>query len=549
MRRSLFVPLFCVQLIQIALVPPANLPCNDDWLYASISSKIISEGRYEHHPFLEPIALLHVYTGAIIERLFGESFVVLRVSTLVLALVGAWAAAKCATVCGIPRRYALLCGTTVLINPLYLNLSNTFMSDVPFLAYMTISSYFYLKALRSGNLKDVLMGGFFGVISFFVRQIGEITVAAYVAAMAVSCLRSRSIPPLRHWAAVIPPWVIAVWGFNVWKNSLELRQERHFTIPTEHLAEKAQGSLAYAVCILVAMGFYVLPFTVMAASKWLWGAERWSRSRFAAFVVCALFFASIFAIQMGAPMPSPGNVIHTFGIGPHTIAGIPEFGQVGTSLITPIWITITILGILSASLAIARSAVKVRGNTASSFSLPHTVYLMTWATLVFASSYTTYLPVVFDRYTLQMISPLSILAAASMTPGASPRVFCAGILAAVGLYVISIAALQDYTKWNAARKDAFEYLVREMKVPQEQIDAGYEYTGPAMRDAIREKQGRLSSAEFKEKWSRYGAYEIAFEPLPGYRIEKSFPYYSWLGFSTRHVYALKRDRKRPGFSE
>ena len=139
LKKSLFFPLAALMLITVALVPPrGDFPLNDDWIYAKTVEGILETGTYEANPYGDPTLIAQAYWGALFCDLFGYSYPVLRVSTLVLCLLGAWAAAHCARACGLPYGAALLSGGIFIANPFVLNLSYTFMTDVPFLALSTV---------------------------------------------------------------------------------------------------------------------------------------------------------------------------------------------------------------------------------------------------------------------------------------------------------------------------------------------------------------------------------------------------------------------------
>jgi hypothetical protein len=147
---SLFLPLLLLWLLTLLLVSPkGEFPLNDDWIYGQTVQTLLDDHTYVRHPFGKPTAVAQVLWGALFAAPFGFSFIALRLSTLVLSLLGSWFTAKCARACGLSRHVALLFGCVVLSNPLNLNLSYTFMTDVPFCMATTLSAYFYIKALRS----------------------------------------------------------------------------------------------------------------------------------------------------------------------------------------------------------------------------------------------------------------------------------------------------------------------------------------------------------------------------------------------------------------
>ena len=98
---SVFCPIVLAMIATVCLVVPrCNFPLNDDWVYAKTIQRLLEEHRYVRHPFSHALAIGQTLWGALFAAVFGFNFVVLRASTLVLALVALWATARCALECG-----------------------------------------------------------------------------------------------------------------------------------------------------------------------------------------------------------------------------------------------------------------------------------------------------------------------------------------------------------------------------------------------------------------------------------------------------------------
>src|SRR5690349_19660331 len=148
-RESIWLPIIAVFVISMLLVSPrGEFPLNDDWIHARVVRDLVEHGHYEHHPYLTATFVAQAYWGALFTWLFGFSFTVLRLSTLVLAVVGGWAVARAAMALGLPRGLALLCGILCCANPLMMNLAYSFMTDVPFLAACSLAGCCFLIYLR-----------------------------------------------------------------------------------------------------------------------------------------------------------------------------------------------------------------------------------------------------------------------------------------------------------------------------------------------------------------------------------------------------------------
>ena len=58
------------------------------------------------------------------------------------------------------------------VNPLYLGLSFSFMSDIPFLGVFAPALYFVVRGLNRDRIGLIVVGLLLGGVSMFVRQLG-----------------------------------------------------------------------------------------------------------------------------------------------------------------------------------------------------------------------------------------------------------------------------------------------------------------------------------------------------------------------------------------
>ncbi|HOS04295.1 MAG TPA: hypothetical protein PKZ01_14545, partial [Candidatus Hydrogenedentes bacterium] len=132
--RSLFVPaLFLVAGTLLLVSPRGDFALNDDWVYAKAVQSFLDTGRFQQHPYAASIAVGMQLYGSVWAKAFGFSYTVLRLSTLSCLVLCLWAIARCAVAMGMSRATALVCSGLVVCNPIVINLSYTFMTDVPFM--------------------------------------------------------------------------------------------------------------------------------------------------------------------------------------------------------------------------------------------------------------------------------------------------------------------------------------------------------------------------------------------------------------------------------
>jgi len=167
-----------IALSYIALIvlvnPVGDFPVNNDWAYARSVLSLVENGQFRLLGWGTMTLVTQVLWGALWVKLFGFSFEVLRFSTIFLGLV---ALAGCYfLILNLGKQaWIALAGTFVLMaNPLFLVLTNSFMTDVPFLALSVWSAYFLLRAIEEDSIRHLFKGMCFAVAAILLRQIALI---------------------------------------------------------------------------------------------------------------------------------------------------------------------------------------------------------------------------------------------------------------------------------------------------------------------------------------------------------------------------------------
>ncbi|MBN2307485.1 MAG: glycosyltransferase family 39 protein [Candidatus Hydrogenedentes bacterium] len=554
-RESLLIPLLLLFLVTVVLVNPrGDFPLNDDWLFAKSVQTLLKEHRLVRHPFAAPSAAPQILWGALAAALFGFSFTALRATTLLVAALGCWAVARCARACGLSRNAALLCGALVLCNPLFVNLSFTFMTDVPFFTLMAFSALFSLRALRSGRARDVCLASAFGGAAFFLRQFGVCAGGAYALAAALVSYQRRQRIPLRHCVAFLAPWLAAGLLFLIWRAAQEPRAPGHDFSAGRSWPFRIALCFSYAAVITTYMGLYVLPAAWARASQLVTRRERWRPAQWAGFGAFTALAASFLLFVHCRPLPVLYNILYDLGTGPLLL----RYAQYVYRGWAPVhigdwWWAITLLAVAAGGVLVADLIHRCRlrpGEPVSDappqadgpFAGGQGWFLFFWAALVTASSYNPFVSCAFDRYTLPVLIPAAVLCAGGLTP----RLPKAG-KALLGLtlalfYLFSVAAAHDYLAWNRARWAGLDYLRNEVGAPPERIDGGYEFNGMYTSDTFMELHDTRDFYERgdKEWWVLDDTYAVSFFLREDYEEIARMPYFAWLGMERRYIFVLKR---------
>src|SRR5215203_5156582 len=108
--------------------PRGNFPLDDDWGVGFTTFTLLQTGRVQFTPFASATAYLQFFWGALWAAAFGETFTVLRLSTLVLSLGSTLIAFSLLRRAGARRELALFGAASLLFHPLFFWASFTSMT-------------------------------------------------------------------------------------------------------------------------------------------------------------------------------------------------------------------------------------------------------------------------------------------------------------------------------------------------------------------------------------------------------------------------------------
>jgi hypothetical protein len=182
----------------IIIHPFVNLPFHDDWTYAWSVEHFLKTGKLQvldwsiHYPFAQ------ILWGALFCLPFGFSFSALRISTVVLAWLGALALYGTLREFGRSRSESLTATLVLVANPVFFVLTFSFMTDVPFVSVSNIAFFFIVHGLSRKNFFELWIGCGFGACAFFIRQIA-------IAIPGSLLLYVLLVQSYRSWRYALPP--------------------------------------------------------------------------------------------------------------------------------------------------------------------------------------------------------------------------------------------------------------------------------------------------------------------------------------------------------
>lgn len=142
----------------IAVGAQRDVPVIDDWTYAWSVERLLDDGQVAVLDWSAVYPLNHTLWGAGWSLVLGFSFATLRLSTLAWSLVASGALYFILRELEATRPVALLGALSVAANPVFLLLSSSFMTDVPFVGCTLMALLCYIRAMRRGQARLVWWG-------------------------------------------------------------------------------------------------------------------------------------------------------------------------------------------------------------------------------------------------------------------------------------------------------------------------------------------------------------------------------------------------------
>lgn len=527
-RTSVLVLVLLFLAVLAVTNPIGDFPLNDDWVYGRAVRHLFQSHEYRPTPWTSMTLLTQVLWGWLFSLLFGFSFTALRFSTLILAL-----ATLVCVLLSVRRKQdplfpAMFAPLVLLFNPVYLNLSHTFMTDVPFIAFALGSVLLLVRGTEQDNRLLLALGVCLAVLATLLRQTGVLIPAAFgIALLSRGPLRTRRVLFATGFVAgtvlvylVYTHWLAATGRFPdgyfaQWSQVLDLSR-----LGPGGVAGRAARSL---LVTYVYLGIFTLPLGVLFLS----GASRLRLVSLLAVSSALLAAARFLRVNFA------GNILSDRGVGPFTLAH-----SAGFTAFTGSPVSVAVLG----SLALVGGALVIEmllraAQDAGSFRLG--AVCLSFAALY---SLSTSLVTQLDRYMLPYLPFLAIPALHCLyrKPPAKPALVAALSLAAA-YAAFSVSAVHDYLAWNRTRWQAISYLTDELRVPVDRLDGGFEFNG------LHAAPGDYVHAPGSRPWQLKDAdYVVAFDAMPGYEMFEEYPVRSWLPCGIKRICALRRVAAGPG---
>lgn len=521
--------LTCLLLID----PRGNFPLNDDWSYARSVYDLLEKGEFILVDWGAMTLIAQVYIGAFFCKVFGLSFTVLRASTLCMSLIGALAFYGVANELTKRKELAQFSTLVLFFNPMYFNLSYTFMTDVHFLSFFLLAFLFFIKNLRQATAFNLAAATLFSVIATLIRQPGLLIPFIF---LFISFFQTKR--QLKERIADFIPAVLTLGIFityNIWLKWGTSTPNNVQSVTALYESVFAR-SLAYnyfrLTNIILYVGLFLSPFLVgFLAFRSKLSAKRIGLLGTIGLTLLVLFY-------QGSSFFPTGNILYNLGLGPQLLRDTyllkeniaPSLAPWAMSLIK----YIAVLASAGLFLAVPWSGISPwKTRKTAAFSALWLSKLALGLCLLILGIFLLIIPYFFDRYTLPLVACSLLLLLPYEQSFSRWSIFIGGFFLIL-FAGYSVLGTHYYLAWNRVRWEAMDYLLQEKQTTPEHIDAGFEVNAWLEAGPVNGENDTQISWWFVTE----DDYVLTFGTLPDFQVEKVFPIKGYWPFNGHQLYVL-----------
>ena len=192
--------LLCAALFLIAELvarPFTRFAIADEWSYAKTANVLAQTGHIVFNGWATAMLGWQLYPAALLIRVFGFSYDVCRMSTLGAAVLSTALLQRIFVRSGVGERNATLATLALVLSPIYMELSVTFMTDINGVLALLLCLYGCLRALQAASQNATIAWLFFAVATNAIvgsaRQLGWLGVLVMVPCTLWLLRRNRGI--------------------------------------------------------------------------------------------------------------------------------------------------------------------------------------------------------------------------------------------------------------------------------------------------------------------------------------------------------------------
>lgn len=519
--------LLCALVLGLCLLliwPVAEIGVNDDWSYILTTQAFVHTHHFIYNGWATAMLGWQVLWGALFARIFGAGFAAIRLSMVPVALATAMLYHAILRNFSLNRAHAFF-GTLVLVlSPLFLALSTTFMSDLPGLTSVLLCIYLCQRALSARLDRHAALwlaaAALTNVLSGTVRQIAWLGFLVMVPACAWLMRRRRYVIPttIICWiAGVISIKLLVAWFLHhpysipetIFFGHLHLKNVRQFFVAAWR---------SIATVLLFCLPALATALTIYRRKSRSLGLRIGTGLLVLALIVMRLTKPHFFA-KFDPPWLS--NIVTAGGI----FRGVNLFGPFHE--MPEILQFLVLLGVVICTAACVEAAVSLRRvevRPAISHSQQSSWQGMCFLLVPFLAAYFTLLApraafvIMFDRYFLVPIALAVVFVLRWHQDHISARLPIVSYLALAIFAIVAVGGTHDLFAMERARVQLVQEL-QQAGIPRTSVNAGFEYDAVSQTEAW----GYVNDFHLVNPPGAFKPQPITDEGLCGYAYRFYFP--------------------------
>ena len=304
-------------LLVCALVtkPYAEMGINDDWSYIRSAQVLAQTGHLAYNGWATAMLGWQIYLGALMVKLFGFSFSILRLTELLIGMATSFLLQRTFVRTGLREWNATVATLAIVLSPLFLPLAVSFMTDVSGVFAIVLCLYACIRALQAETT-----GGASGWIAFAAISNGISGNVRQIAWLGVLVMVPSTLWLLRrHRRVLITGLLSGLCGVGIIVATLHWYNRQPYSLPEPLLQEAINKHEVLRLFHYVRLSFLELGFLLVPVLLIFVPAMRFRSRRaiLAVGVVVGLFLLSaIFMQHRGHALAAPpflGNILTIHG--------------------------------------------------------------------------------------------------------------------------------------------------------------------------------------------------------------------------------------------
>ncbi|MBS4066236.1 MAG: glycosyltransferase family 39 protein [Chitinophagaceae bacterium] len=532
-RYNYFFLLILVFLVaEIIVNPIGDFPLNDDWSYA----KAVYYSMTDHYTighFGAMTLFTHVAWGMLFVKIFGFSFNVLRLSTFISVLIGLFFMDKLIFKITGNKLSGFLAGLVLLFNPLFFNLSNTFMTDVNFNTLLILCCYFAFCFFETGKFLNVVIFSILAALMVLLRQFGIIVPVCFM----IACLFRKEKKLLSFSVSVLVALFVYFCLYTYEKylkgilpegSSYKFSGGVHVSDPEFWKMFSYNFGERYKI-LLVQLGVYLAPFAAFYLIPLLRSFKTYSS---VVIVLLSVYVVHLAFKDVRFPFQ---NIFENMWLGPETfyqsLSGAKGHLYSETfisvmKIVKYVFMSVTFSTLSLYIFSLFRQNKPERLFRSDPVLVFLVVFMLAYVFMIFITeSY-------FDRYYIPLICVGLVLMAFINKKQVGDYKLVLILL--LPLCYVSVFGTKDYLTWNRVRWQAYAFLKETKGATAEKVNGGFELN--CWNDRQQTWWGNYLSVDNFD-------YLIQFDPEPGFEVLKEYEFQRYFPFRKDKLFIFKNSTK------